>query len=149
VVRAVVGDLLAEGRQEACAQGLPGARKDPGALRAGHGRHQSPDAHDDGTRTRKSPARGNVAERRALERRAVTAAHQPQQKPDRRSTGAVDRSFREDKVSCQFCSDTGWEITERGAVRCRHTKQAKPAESFTPITPGFVSVAVKSLGALA
>ncbi len=52
-------------------------------------------------------------------------------------------------MSCQFCSDTGWEITERGAVRCRHTKQAKPAESFTPITPGSVSVAVKSLGALA
>jgi hypothetical protein len=52
-------------------------------------------------------------------------------------------------MSCQFCSDTGWEITERGAVRCRHTKQAKPAESFTPITPGSVSAAVKSLGALA
>ena len=52
-------------------------------------------------------------------------------------------------MSCQFCSDSGWEITERGAVRCRHTKQAKPAESFTPITACALSVAVKCLGALA
>ena len=52
-------------------------------------------------------------------------------------------------MNCQFCSDTpGWEITERDAVRCRHTK-AKPAESFTPITPGSVSQAVKALGAIA
>jgi|SRR5882724_1893305 len=51
---------------------------------------------------------------------------------------------------CEFCEDTGWETTERGAVRCRHTKQpTRETETCTPLNPQAVAAATKSLGAIA
>ena len=75
VVRAVVGDLLAEGRQEGCREGFPHPRQNRGTFRACHDGHQSPDAHDARTGARQTPARCYLDQWRAMERRAEHTGH--------------------------------------------------------------------------
>lgn len=52
-------------------------------------------------------------------------------------------------MNCDFCQDTGWESTPRGAVRCRHTKQQQARETCTPLNDKALAGAIKALSAIA
>lgn len=51
--------------------------------------------------------------------------------------------------NCEICNGTGWQITDRGAIRCVCVKQNRRIETGTPLAPASISVAVKALQALA